>query len=56
MMVMGASANVRESIDMGGSLPGKAFEQVNYAGGVPAYVQEIRAVLPDWVGFETVKA
>jgi hypothetical protein len=41
---------------MGGSVPGKAFEQVNYAGGIPAYVKEIRAVLPDFVGFEKVKA
>jgi len=41
---------------MGGSVPGKAFEQVNYAGGIPEYVKEIRKVLPDFVGFETVKA
>jgi hypothetical protein len=41
---------------MGGSVPGKAFEQVNYAGGIPAYVKEIRAVLPSFEGFETVKA
>ncbi|KAH8731616.1 cyclohexanone monooxygenase [Phaeosphaeriaceae sp. PMI808] len=41
---------------MGGSVPGKVFEQINYAGGVPAYVKEIRAVLPNWTGFETVKA
>ncbi|KIW61986.1 hypothetical protein PV05_02042 [Exophiala xenobiotica] len=41
---------------MGGSVPGKAFEQVNYAGGIPAYVKEIRAVLPSFQGFETVKA
>ena len=40
---------------MGGSLPGKAFEQVNYAGGIPAYVKEIRAVLPAFTGFETVR-
>jgi hypothetical protein len=40
---------------MGGSVPGKAFEQVNYAGGIPAYIKEIRAVLPDFVGFDTVK-
>ncbi|OQU95565.1 hypothetical protein CLAIMM_01750 [Cladophialophora immunda] len=41
---------------MGGSVPGKAFEQVNYAGGIPEYVKEIRAVLPSWTGFETVMA
>ena len=40
---------------MGGSVPGKAFEQVNYAGGIPAYVKEIRAVLPAFTGFEVVK-
>lgn len=41
---------------MGGSVPGKAFEQVNYTGGLPAYAQEIRAVLPDFKGFNVVKA
>lgn len=41
---------------MGGSVPGKAFEQVNYAGGIPKYVEEIRAVLPAFTGFETVSA
>lgn len=40
---------------MGGSVPGKAFEQVNYAGGIPAYRIEIRDALPDWKGFEVVK-
>ncbi len=40
---------------MGGSMPGKAFEQVNYAGGLPAYADEIRAALPDFKGFEKVK-
>jgi cation diffusion facilitator CzcD-associated flavoprotein CzcO len=39
---------------MGGSVPGKAFEQVNYAGGVGAYHDEIRAILTDWKGFNTV--
>lgn len=39
---------------MGGSVPGKAFEQVNYAGGVGQYRAEIRAVLTDWKGFKTV--
>ncbi|KIW29677.1 uncharacterized protein PV07_05473 [Cladophialophora immunda] len=41
---------------MGGSVPGKAFEQVNYAGGIPEYVKEIRAVLPHFSGFHVVKA
>ncbi|KIW98689.1 uncharacterized protein Z519_00350 [Cladophialophora bantiana CBS 173.52] len=41
---------------MGGSVPGKAFEQVNYAGGIPEYVKEIRAVLPAFTGFHVVKA
>ncbi|KAF5701560.1 cyclohexanone monooxygenase [Fusarium mundagurra] len=40
---------------MGGSVPGKPFEPISYSGGVPAYVKEIRAVLPKWTGFETVK-
>ncbi|EHY58599.1 hypothetical protein HRR83_007322 [Exophiala dermatitidis] len=44
-----------KSTYMGGSMPGKAFEQVNYAGGLPAYAEDIRAVLPDFVGFEKVK-
>ncbi|KAL1982018.1 hypothetical protein VTN96DRAFT_1842 [Rasamsonia emersonii] len=41
---------------MGGNVPGKAFEQVNYAGGLPAYAQEIRSVLPEFKGFTVVKA
>ena len=40
---------------MGGSLPGKAFEQTNWAGGIPAYKEEIRAALPTWKGFRVVK-
>jgi hypothetical protein len=32
---------------MGGSLPGKAFEQTNWAGGIPAYKETIRAALPE---------
>lgn len=44
-----------KSTCMGGSLPGKAFEQVNYAGGIPQYAQEIRDALPGWKGFRTVK-
>ncbi|GAD96066.1 steroid monooxygenase (CpmA), putative [Paecilomyces variotii No. 5] len=41
---------------MGGSVPGKPFEQVNYAGGMWPYLNEIRAVLPDFKGFDVVKA
>ena len=44
-----------KSTYMGGSMPGKAFEQVNYAGGLPAYADEIRAKLPNFEGFEKVK-
>ncbi|KAJ5089921.1 Steroid monooxygenase (CpmA) [Penicillium argentinense] len=44
-----------KSTYLGGNVPGKAFEQVNYAGGEPAYVNEIRAVLPSFDGFEVVK-
>jgi len=44
-----------KSTYMGGSLPGKAFEQVNYAGGIPAYAVEIRNALSGWKGFTTVK-
>lgn len=40
---------------MGGSVPGKAFEQVNYAGGIPKYKEELRAALKDWSGFEVVR-
>lgn len=39
---------------MGGNVPGKAFEQVNYAGGMGAYHDEINAKLPEWEGFKTV--
>jgi len=43
-----------KSTYMGGSVPGKAFEQVNYAGGVGQYRAEIREVLNDWKGFKTI--
>jgi hypothetical protein len=39
---------------MGGTVPGKAFEQVNYAGGVGQYREEIRKALNDWKGFKTI--
>ncbi|KAK3169207.1 hypothetical protein OEA41_008590 [Lepraria neglecta] len=40
---------------MGGDIPGKAFEQVSYPGGLVRYHQELRAALPDWKGFRTVQ-
>lgn len=43
-----------KSTYMGGSMPDKAFEQVNYAGGLANYKNEIRAALPEWKGFRVV--
>ena len=37
-------------------MPGKAFEQTNYAGGLHNYGEEIRAVCPAYDGFNLVKA
>jgi|SRR5688572_3288410 hypothetical protein len=40
---------------MGGNVPGKAYEPVCYAGGIPAYKNEIRAALDNLTeGFEVV--
>lgn len=39
---------------MGGGIPGKAFQQVNYTGGLGKYKEEIMAALPDWKGFRLV--
>lgn len=44
-----------KSTYMGGSVPGKAFEAVCYAGGIPTYKDEIRGALKEWTGFEVVK-
>ncbi|BDD62296.1 hypothetical protein MPDQ_006719 [Monascus purpureus] len=44
-----------KSTYMGGSMPGKVFEQVNYAGGEYEYSKEIRAALPNFTGFKVVK-
>lgn len=44
-----------KSTYMGGSVPGKAFEQVNFAAGIPAYKLRIRAALRGWEGFNVVK-
>jgi hypothetical protein len=43
-----------KSTYMGGNIPGKAFEQVNYAGGCGAYRDEIRKALSNWSGFNVV--
>jgi len=45
-----------KSTYMGGSMPGKAFEQTNYAGGLYNYGQDIRKALPHFDGFHIVKA
>ncbi|KAI9035040.1 flavin-containing monooxygenase [Aspergillus affinis] len=37
---------------MGGTFPGKPFEQLNWTGGIPAYHAEIRPVLPSLKGFD----
>ncbi|GIC89723.1 flavin-containing monooxygenase [Aspergillus udagawae] len=44
-----------KSTYMGGSIPGKVFEQGNYTGGIPQYLAEIRTALPNFNGFNTVK-
>ncbi|GAD95023.1 steroid monooxygenase [Paecilomyces variotii No. 5] len=44
-----------KSTYMGGSMPDKVFEQVNYAGGEYAYNQELRQALPQFKGFNVVK-
>ncbi|RJE24390.1 monooxygenase [Aspergillus sclerotialis] len=44
-----------QSSYMGGSVPGKPVEQVNYSGGIPMYANEIRAVLPGLEGFTIVQ-
>jgi hypothetical protein len=45
-----------KSTYIGGNVPGKAFEPLTYAAGLPAYKNEIRAALNNWTeGFEVVK-
>ncbi|KAJ5298264.1 uncharacterized protein N7443_006384 [Penicillium atrosanguineum] len=39
---------------MGGNVPGKIYEPVCYAGGIPAYIREIRAALDTMKEFEIV--
>jgi cation diffusion facilitator CzcD-associated flavoprotein CzcO len=42
---------------MGANIPGKPREQLNYAGGIPLYEEEIHRVLNNgWEGFEVVSA
>ncbi|KAL3477429.1 hypothetical protein BJX99DRAFT_257458 [Aspergillus californicus] len=41
-----------KSTYMGGTFPGKPFEQLNWTAGLPAYANEIRTVLPEFKGFE----
>jgi len=41
---------------MGGSIPGKVFEPVCYAGGIPSYAAEIRQALDSMAGFDIAKA
>ncbi|KAL4936430.1 hypothetical protein BDV06DRAFT_233420 [Aspergillus oleicola] len=43
---------VKTSTLMGGNVPGKPVEQLNYTGGLPAYTADIRAVLPSFDGFQ----
>lgn len=40
---------------MGGNIPGKVTEQLNYVGGIVNYKQEIRDALDTWKGFDIVK-
>ena len=47
---------VADSWYMGANIPGKPREQLNYAGGIPKYEEEIRRSLKEgWKGFRTVK-
>ncbi|KAJ5670616.1 uncharacterized protein N7477_005979 [Penicillium maclennaniae] len=39
---------------MGGNVPGKIYEPVCYAGGIPAYARDIRAAFDTLKGFEIV--
>ena len=41
---------------MGANVPGKPREQLNYAGGLPLYEEEIRSTLKTWDGFEVAAA
>ena len=47
-------STVPRSTYMGGGIPGKAPQQVNYTGGLGKYKGEIRAALPGWKGFRIV--
>lgn len=41
---------------MGGSIPGKVYEPVCYAGGIPTYRAKLRDALDSMEGFDIVKA
>jgi hypothetical protein len=49
------SPTVQRSTYMGGTIPGKPFEQLNWTGGLPKYTDEIRGVLPGLKGFKIVE-
>ena len=40
---------------MGGNIPGKVTEQLNYVGGIVDYKREIRHALDTWEGFDIVR-
>lgn len=33
--------------EIGGNIPGKKVEPLNYIGGMPKYVEELKASMPD---------
>lgn len=39
------------SVYMGGNIPGKVKEQMNFAGGIVSYKHLIREALDEWKGF-----
>ncbi|KAL2856445.1 hypothetical protein BJY01DRAFT_203401 [Aspergillus pseudoustus] len=45
---------VRNSTYMGGTIPGRPFEQMNWSGGLVSYTEEIRAAIPGFEGFKVV--
>ena len=47
-------STTERSTYMGGGIPGKAPQQVNYTGGLAKYKEEIIAALSDWKGFRLV--
>ncbi|KAL3463884.1 hypothetical protein BJX64DRAFT_286845 [Aspergillus heterothallicus] len=47
---------VKNSTYMGGTIPGRPFEQLNWSGGLVKYTEEIRRVIPGLEGFKVVEA